>query len=88
MGERRAGAGADRQAVPADRLHGVCGVSAVRVALHLPRRPWPVPGVGEMLRPEEDAIVGGFIPALLDIQLGELTPTLYRLLGYGPSKAT
>ena len=27
-----------------------------------------VPGVGELLRPVEDAIVGDFIPALLEIQ--------------------
>ena len=26
-----------------------------------------IPGVGEMLQPVEDAIVGDFIPALLDI---------------------
>ena len=42
-----------------------------------------IPGVGEMLRPVEDTITGDFIPALLDIQLGELAPTLRRLLGHG-----
>ena len=42
-----------------------------------------VPGMEEMLRPVEDAIVGDFIPALLDIQPDELTPTLCRLLGHG-----
>ena len=42
-----------------------------------------IPGVGEMLRPVENAIKGGFIPVLLDIQPGELTPTLRRLLGHG-----
>ena len=31
----------------------------------------------------EDAIVGDFIPILLDIQPGELTPNLRRLLGHG-----
>ena len=42
-----------------------------------------VPGVEALLQPVEDAIVGEFIPALLDIQPGELTPTLRRLLGHG-----
>ena len=41
------------------------------------------PGVGQLLRPVEDAIIGDFIPALLDIQPGELAPTLHRLLGHG-----
>ena len=41
-----------------------------------------VPDVGEILRPVEDAIVSNFIPALLDIQPGELIPTLRRLLGH------
>ena len=36
-----------------------------------------------MLQPVEDAIVGDFITALLDIQPGELTSTLCRLLGHG-----
>ena len=31
----------------------------------------------------EDAFVGDFIPALLEIQQGELTPTLRHLLGHG-----
>ena len=35
------------------------------------------------MQPEENTIVGEFIPALLDIQLGKLTPTLHQLLGYG-----
>ena len=36
-----------------------------------------------MLRPVEDAIAGNFIPAVLDIHPGKLTPTLRRLLGHG-----
>ena len=42
-----------------------------------------VSGVEALLQPVEDAIVGDFIPALLDIQQGELTPTLRCLLGHG-----
>ena len=42
-----------------------------------------VPGVEALLKLVEDIIVGNFIPALLDIQPGELTPTLRRLLGHG-----
>ena len=39
--------------------------------------------MGEILQRVEEAIVGDFIPALLDIQPGEPTPTLNRLLGHG-----
>ena len=42
-----------------------------------------VPDVGEMLRPVEDDIKDDFNPALLNIQLGELTLTLRRLLCHG-----
>ena len=35
------------------------------------------------MQPEENTIVGEFIPALLDIQPGKLTPTLHSLLGHG-----
>ena len=41
-----------------------------------------VPGVEALLKLVEDIIVGNFIPALLDIQQGELTPTPHCLLGH------
>ena len=41
-----------------------------------------VPGVEAHLQQVEGVIVGKFIPALLDIQPGELTPTLRCLLGH------